>query len=145
MKKLDVRQILAERNERKKREMELNGFPTDGNDSLPMTPSFSESLPSSTTCHGDILKISVELTNIFRLFPRQAGLLEFTDSQFSKDSILIESSSQGYSSQSNTEKKLNNARVKDVPKMSHADLKNYLQSEILVPFTKSNLVMLVFH
>ncbi|XP_032785277.2 uncharacterized protein LOC116922904 [Daphnia magna] len=117
MKKLDVRQILAERNERKKREMELNGFPTDGNDSLPMTPSFS-------------------------------------------DSILIESSSQGYSSQSNTEKKLNSfsmldifdekqifrlfsedavnfswldkdARVKDVPKMSHADLKNYLQSEIL--------------
>lgn len=74
----------------------------------------TESLPSSTTCHGDILKISVELTNIFRLFPRQAGLLEFTDSQFSKDSILIESSSQGYSSQSNTEKKLNSFSMLDI-------------------------------
>jgi len=39
--KLDVLQVLAERNERKKHELELNGLPSESNDSLSIAPNFS--------------------------------------------------------------------------------------------------------
>nr|CAH0107105.1 unnamed protein product [Daphnia galeata] len=42
MKKLDVLQVLAERNERKKHELELNGMPSESNDSLSIAPNFSD-------------------------------------------------------------------------------------------------------